>query len=144
MPVARHARAYRGTESKYKGGAREMYVTYDLEQATRGGGTATYPKVKRVYIAGEVTHWQVGDFTKKSGRAAHGVQIEYEQSRRGYRRGGFEATRGDMTYPVQPTSVVSAAQRFTQVVEIPERARNVQFHRERLPAEYRGALQAVR
>mgnify|MGYP006987906056 CR=1 FL=1 len=26
---------YKPTESKYKGGAREMYVTYDLEQKTR-------------------------------------------------------------------------------------------------------------
>ena len=33
-------RSYHPTESKYKGGAREMYVTYDLEQHTRGGGTA--------------------------------------------------------------------------------------------------------
>ena len=45
---------YRPTESKYKGGAHEMYVTYDLEQKTRGGDMAIYPKVRRVYIAGDV------------------------------------------------------------------------------------------
>jgi hypothetical protein len=39
---------YRPTESRYKGGARQLCVTYDLEQRTRGGGTAIYPKVKRV------------------------------------------------------------------------------------------------
>ncbi len=39
---------YRPTESKYKGGASEMYVTYDVDRKTRGGGTASYPKVKRV------------------------------------------------------------------------------------------------
>jgi hypothetical protein len=50
---------YRPTESRYKGGAQEMYVTYDLQQKTRGGGQALYPKVKRVYIAGEVKDWKV-------------------------------------------------------------------------------------
>jgi hypothetical protein len=45
---------YRPTESKYKGGADEMYVTYDLEQKARSDGRAIYPKVKRVYIAGQV------------------------------------------------------------------------------------------
>src|SRR5689334_19774172 len=44
--------SYRPTEAKYKGGAQEMYVTYDLPQATRSGDGALYPKVKRVYIAG--------------------------------------------------------------------------------------------
>jgi hypothetical protein len=42
---------YRPTESKYKGGAHEMYVTYDLEQKTRGEQSAVYPRVKRVYIS---------------------------------------------------------------------------------------------
>jgi hypothetical protein len=41
-------KGYRRTESKYKGVAHEMYVTYDLEQTTRGGHSAMYPKVKRV------------------------------------------------------------------------------------------------
>lgn len=49
---------YRPTEAKYKGGAHEMYVTYDLEQQTRRG-SAIYPKAKRVYIAGDVQDWQV-------------------------------------------------------------------------------------
>jgi hypothetical protein len=35
---------YKTTESKYKGGAKEMYVTYDLWQATRGENQALYPK----------------------------------------------------------------------------------------------------
>jgi hypothetical protein len=59
--------SYRRTEAKYKGGAHEMYVTYDLEQRTRGDKTAVYPKAKRVYIAGEVRDWEVGDFQKKTG-----------------------------------------------------------------------------
>ncbi|HVZ39409.1 MAG TPA: hypothetical protein VHI13_09040 [Candidatus Kapabacteria bacterium] len=49
-----HERRYRSTESKYKGGATEMYVTYDLDQKNRGGSSSTRPKVKRVYIAGDV------------------------------------------------------------------------------------------
>lgn len=121
-----------------------MYVTYDLPQETRGGGMAMYPKVKRVYIAGDVSDWQMGDFTKKSGRTAHGVRIEYEQTRAGYRRQGFQALRGHTKFEVEPASVKSTTQRFTQVVEVPERARNVQFHVDKLPSEYRGALQAVR
>ena len=31
-----------------------MYITYDLEEKTRGGGTTLFPKVKRIYIAGDV------------------------------------------------------------------------------------------
>jgi hypothetical protein len=64
---------YRPTESKYKGVASEMYVTYELEQKTRGGGSARLPKVKRVYIAGDFTGWELGEFRKRSGREVHGV-----------------------------------------------------------------------
>lgn len=60
MPTVK--RRYRSTESQFKGHADKMYVTYDLEQKTRGGGSATYPKVKRVYIAGDVKEWKVGTF----------------------------------------------------------------------------------
>jgi hypothetical protein len=74
---------YRPTEAKYKGGAEEMYVTYDLPQKTRGETMALYPKVKRVYIAGNVKEWQVGTFAKRSGRKVHGMKIAYEQSRAG-------------------------------------------------------------
>ena len=85
---------YKTTEAKYKGGATEMYVTYDLWQATRGDSSALYPKVKRVYIAGHVTDWHVGTFVKRTGKQVHGVKIEYEQSREGYARKGYTATRG--------------------------------------------------
>ena len=97
--------SYRRTEAKYKGGAHEMYVTYDLEQRTRGAKTAVYPKVKRVHIAGEVRDWKAGDCQKKTGRHVRGVRIEYEQHRRGYRRTGFDAQRGRTVYPVEPASV---------------------------------------
>ena len=52
--AAKTDRPYRPTESKYKGGAHEMYITYDLKQKTRGGESRLYPKVKRVYIAGDI------------------------------------------------------------------------------------------
>jgi hypothetical protein len=71
-----------------------MYVTYDLDQRTRSGQSTSIPKVKRVYIAGDVEGWTLGDFRKKSGRDAHGVKIEYRQSRQRYRREAFRATRG--------------------------------------------------
>lgn len=136
--------AYRPTEAQYKGGAHEMYVTYDLEQQTRGGGTATYPKVKRIYIAGDVKDWAVGDFSKRSGRKVHGVKIDYEQTRRGAERSGFTATRGTRTYQVRAANMPPTKQTFTQIVEVPGEARNVQFHKGKLPARYRDALQRVR
>jgi hypothetical protein len=137
---------YRSTESKYKGGAQEMYVTYDMKQETRGGGSASYPKVKRVYIAGDVKDWNLGTVKKKSGREVRGVQIEYEQSRTRYQRTGYAAKRGKTAYKVAPASVASSSQRFVQVVEVPEDARNVHFYKghARLPAKYKSALQDVR
>jgi hypothetical protein len=44
-----------------------------LEERTRSGGTATYPKVKRVYIAGVVKDWMVGTVRKRWGLEVHGV-----------------------------------------------------------------------
>ena len=139
-------RSYRPTEAKYKGGAKEMYVTYDLEQKTRGGGSATYPKVKRVYIAGDVKGWNAGAVRKRTGREVHGVRIEYEQARQGYRRKAYEARRGRTDYTVGAGPVGSTAQRFVQVVELPQRARNVHFYPQHaaLPAKYREALQRIR
>src|SRR5436309_2781542 len=128
MATATKKSEYRPTESKYKGGASEMYVTYDLEQRTRGGGTATYPKVKRVYIAGDVKDWKAGTVKKRTGREVHGVQIEYEQSRKGYRRRAYEAERGKTEYAVGPASVGSTMQRFVQVVEVPEAARHLHLY----------------
>jgi len=143
-----HAKGdYRPTESKYKGGAHEMFVTYDIDQKTRGGGIATYPKVKRVYIAGAVKDWKAGQVQKRTGREVHGVRIEYEQGRRRrYHRKGFTAARGATEYQVSPAGVGATSQRFVQVVEVPDAARNVRFYTDRggLPEKYRHALQHVR
>src|SRR4030043_2080337 len=109
---------YRPTESKYKGGAHEMYVTYDLEQKTRSGHSAIYPKVKRVYIAGDVKDWKKGTAKKRSGREVYGVLIEYEQTRKSYRRKPYAAGGGRVGYKVSPASVGATFARFTQVVEI--------------------------
>jgi len=137
---------YRPTESKYKGGAREMYVTYDLEQKTRGGGSAIYPKIKRVYIAGDIKDWKTGMVRKRSGREVYGVLIEYEQSRKSYRRQAYKAERNETAYKVSPASVGTGFQRFRQVVEVPEEAQNVCFRADarQLPAKYQHALQKVR
>ncbi len=142
-----NARAtYRPTQSQYKGGADETYVVYALEQRTRTGGRAVYPKVKRVYIAGEVVVWKAGMVKKRSGRAVQGVLIRYTQSRTRYRREGYTASRGGTTYEVSPASVRSTSQTFTQVVEVPAGARNVRFFTGAadLPPDYRKALQDVR
>lgn len=135
---------YKTTESKYKGGAKEMYVTYDLWQGTRGASQALYPKVKRVYIAGKVTDWHVGTFAKRTGKQVHGVKVEYEQSRGGYTRQGYTARRGATQYRVPPVQVQQSTARFSQIVEVPEEAQNVRFHAGSLPQHYHDALQDVR
>ncbi len=135
---------YRTTESKYKGGAKEMYVTYDLPQETRSGRSALYPKVKRVYIAGKVSDWHEGDFAKRTGRKVHGVKIDYEQSRSGYERQAYKVRRGDTTFKVLPLHVGRGTSHFSQIVEVPQKARNIHFYKGNLPRKYQAALQAVR
>jgi hypothetical protein len=119
MTGAAAGKGYRATESKYKGGAREMYVTYDLEQRTRSGQGAIFPKVKRVYVAGDVKDWKRGIVRNKLGREVHGVQIEYEQTRKGYRPQGYAAHRGKTEYTAGAVSVGATAQRFAGVAVIP-------------------------
>jgi hypothetical protein len=137
---------YRSTESKYKGGAEEMYITYDLKQKTRSGDSKLYPKVKRVYIAGDVKDWKVGDVKKRTGKKVHGVAIEYEQSRKGFQRRGFTAQRGRARYGVKPASVGGSSQKFRQVLEVPPDAQNIHFYKNarKLPPRYQSALQNVR
>src|SRR5260221_13777694 len=120
-------RRYKSTESKYKGGAKEMYVTYDLKQKTRGNGPALYHKIKRVYIAGDVTNWESGEVQKRSGRQVSGVLIDYKQTRAGHQRKEYTAQRAKTTYKVKPATVKGSSQRFRQVVEIPEDPQNVHF-----------------
>ncbi len=146
MPARKTNHHYHPTESKYKGGAQDMYVTYDEKQETRSGKERLYPKVKRVYIAGDVKDWKVGDVRKRTGRKVHGVEIKYEQSRTGFQRRGFTAQRGRTQYNVKPSSVGRTAQQFRQVVEIPPDAKNVHFYKSasKLPARYQGAVQDVR
>jgi hypothetical protein len=137
-------RRYTPTEAKYKGGAEEMYVTYDLSQQTRSGDRALYPKVQRVYVAGKVKDWHVGSFAKRTGKKVHGVKIDYEQSRTGYARQGYTAARGSTRYRVGPAKVGRTKATFSKVVEVPADAKNVRFHAGKLPAGYRTALQDVR
>jgi hypothetical protein len=123
-----------------------MFVSYDLEERTRGRGTALYPKVQRVYIAGAVKNWMVGSVRKRSGRQVHGVRIEYEQTRVRYRRKGYEAERGGIAHHVAPASVGATSEGYVQIVELPARAQNVRSYTDRgqLPANYLHALQRVR
>lgn len=135
---------YTPTEAKFKGTAEDQYITYDLEQKTRGDSSAMYPKVKRVYIAGDVDGWDVGEFEKKSGRTVHGVRVDYEQRRDGYQRRGYIAHRNGASYHVPPTTVEPSVSRYSKIVEIPEKAENVKFRGTTLPQKYRSALQNVR
>jgi hypothetical protein len=135
---------YKATETKYKGGAKEMYVTYDLTQKTAAGRRVAYPKVKRVYIAGTVKAWRVGTFEKRTGRKVWGVKVDYGQSRAAYERQGYQATRAGKPYKVAPAKVVSGRSSFSKVIEVPKEAQHVQFHKGKLPRKYQDALQAVR
>lgn len=123
-----------------------MYITYDLRQKTRGDHTAMYPRVKRVYVAGDVKNWKAGNVKKRSGQSVHGVAINYEQTRAGYRRKGYTARRDGTTYTVKPTTVEGSSQEFRKIVEIPKGAKNVQLYTkaEKLPRKYQSALQSVR
>lgn len=146
MAVETGNHRYRPTVSQFKGGADEMYVTYDLDQKTRGDGHAIYPKVRRVYIAGDVQGWTVGEVKKRSGRMVYGVTVEYRQRRRGYQRKEFMARRGQTSYKVNPASVKASSQVIRKIVEVPRDAQNVHFYQDlkRLPEKYRQALQDVR
>jgi hypothetical protein len=123
-----------------------MFVTYDERQPTRSGRTAVYPKVKRVYIAGNVKDWKFGDVKKRTGRKVHGVQIEYEQSRAGFDRREYTAHRGRTTYEVKPANIGKTSQIFTKVVEVPKDAERVHFYKDadKLPAKYKSAIQDVK
>ena len=137
-------RHYKATETKYKGRAKEMYVTYDRLQHTRGANEAMYPKVKRVYIAGDVKHWETGTFKKRTGKEVYCVKIDYEQSRTGYARKGYTANRSGKQYAVSASKIESGKSNFSQIVELPKDAKNVQFHLGELPLKYKDALQNVR
>ena len=137
--------SYRPTEAKFRGGAREHYVTYDIEQKTRSGH-ALYPKVKRVYLAGEVIRWQAShDLRKRSGKVVSGVRVEYRRARKAYSRKAYKLKRGGNEYPVVPGRVGESELKVVQIVEVPAKARNVRFHTAAdLPAVYKHALQNVR
>jgi hypothetical protein len=138
------ARQYKSTESKYKGGAQDMYVTYDISQDTASGRQATYPKVKRVYVSGQVKSWKVGTFANRAGRQVHGVKIDYEQTRAGYSRKPYAAQRGHTDYKVSPARVGGGRSQFSKIVEVPADARNIHFYKDKLPAKYQTARQRVR
>jgi len=142
--TAPQAHRYKSTESKYKGGAQELYVTYDESQTTTGGRQAAYPKVKRVYVAGKVKDWKVGNFTNRAGRRVHGVKIDYEQSRAGYSRKPYSGRRAGTSYKVPAATVGGGKSHFSKIVELPKDARNVAFRKGSLPSKYQTARQRVR
>ena len=88
---------------------------------TRGTQNAIYHKVKRVYITGEVTDWRTGLIREKTGREVHGLRIEYERNRKGYRRREYAAHRGETKYLVEsgqslrPLSTLRKWSRFRRV-----------------------------
>src|SRR5260370_40839058 len=90
----------------------QMYVTYDVEQRTRGADSAIYPKVKRVYIAGDVKGWNAGAVCKRTGREVHGVRIQYEQTPPRYRRKAYAAQRRRTGHAARPASGASACHRL--------------------------------
>jgi hypothetical protein len=93
-----------------------------------------------------VQDWKVGHVMKRTGREVYGVQIGYEQRRKGYHRKEYAAERGGTAYQVAPAEVEATAQHFTRIEEVPERAENVHFYTDasKLPEKYRNAVQDVR
>jgi hypothetical protein len=142
----KHYYHHHSTESKYKGGAHDKFVIYDLEQRTRGDNMAIYPKVRRVFISGNIKKWELGHFRKNSGHEVYGVRIIYEQICKVYRRVGFEAKRGQTEDSVNSAETPPSSQEFTQIVEVPEEATNVHFYADKneLPEKYQTVIQDVR
>jgi hypothetical protein len=118
----------------------EMYITYELAQRTRGGGSAIFPRVKRVYIPGDVVEWGVGRFRKRSGRMVHGVRITYRMRDGAAPEEPRKAPRSTTNTAGGDTS--APARRFTQVIDLPDAARNVQLHEAQRPG--RARVRAVR
>jgi hypothetical protein len=115
---------YTPTEARFKGGAKEMYVTYDL-----GRSFGEAPRVKRVDVPGSLINARVGEFKNRMGRRVHGVRIQYRQDREPYTRSsGARVGRTTLT--------------LSKIVEVPTNARNITF-RESLPERYEHVLQNV-
>jgi len=74
-----------------------------------------------------------------------GVKVDYEQVREGYHREGYTAKRSDTgtEYEVPSTDVEPSHSSFRKIVELPENAKNIEFHRSNLPERYQSALQDV-
>jgi hypothetical protein len=137
-------RQYKSTGLKYKGGAHEMYVTYDIKRETRSGTSSATPRVKRIYISGRVKNWHVGNYVKRTGRKVYGVKIEYTQTQGSYARTPYTAKRGGTSYKVSPAKVSASDSTFTTIVEVPKTARNIHFYSSKLPHKYASTLQRVR
>src|SRR5690606_40233097 len=58
----------------YKGGADQMFVTYELGSDLGEDGSC--PQVTRVYISGDLCCWEIGTFKTRSGADVYGVKIE--------------------------------------------------------------------
>jgi hypothetical protein len=83
-------------------------------------------------------------FRNRTGKKVYGVKLDYEQSREGYVRREYTATRGNTHYQVPPARVKESIASSSKIVAVPEEAQNVQFHTGSLPQQYRDALQDVR
>ena len=119
--------------------------THIYGEVDQGAERAVYPKVKRIYVAGEVRDWKVGTFEKRSGRKVHGVKIDYQQGRGRYGRGRATcAHRGGTSYDVSPAKVPESRSRFAKIVEVPTAAKNIHFHQGKLPRKYVHAIQKRR
>ena len=135
--------AYKPTTAKYKGATKVVYVVYKKPHSYRG---VVHPRtiVNKVYISGRlVKTLGPGVFTKKSGRSVYGLKFIYENPRAAYHRKSFVAKRGSTRYKVSAADVGRTRTLVSKVIELPRSARNVRVY-SKLPARYRGPLQAVR
>jgi len=117
------------TKYSYKGKTILYYIVYKSPQKYRDGSIRLRTRVKRVYVSGKLLDWQVGEFTKKSGKRVFGVRIIYENPRKGYRRRGFTAHRGRTTYHVSPATIGRTVYPVVKIVELPRDAKDIRLTR---------------
>jgi len=125
-------------------GAHEMYVTYDVEDKSRGQSRVD-SVVKPIYVSGRVREWRASVARNRTGQDVYGVLIKLEQEHKS-RRKKMYLVRGGRISPILPASVYRAVDSYTQMVELPVDARNVKVYESgaAMPLKYQRALQRGR
>jgi hypothetical protein len=147
----------------YKGGSDQWFVTYELGPYPEEdpGDDGSCPQVTRVYLSGDLRHWELGTFTTRSGASVYGVKIEYERTHDCHHarseadepkphcsalRHGSELGPGSALGPGRapgpnpaPGQNPGSSGCFVKIIELPPGATDIEV-RAALPDRYRHAL----